>query len=93
MKLSNNYFKLLTDDIRKLWNGLDIPQKFGMLALTIVTVVASTYFLVKSMEPNWAVLYTDLSEPDAVSVVDNLKKNGYAYKIADDKKTILVPAE
>lgn len=90
--MSNNYFKLLTDDIKKLWNGLDIAQKFGMLALTIVTIVVATYFLVKSMEPNWAVLYSDLSEPDAVSVVENLKKNGYAYKIADDKKTILVPA-
>ena len=68
MDLSNNYFKLLTDDIKRLWNGLDLAQKFGMLALTIVTVVAATYFLVKSMEPNWAVLYTDLSEPDAVAV-------------------------
>ena len=92
MDLSNNYFKLLTDDFKKLWGGLDIAQKFGMLALTIVTVVVATFFLVKSMEPNWAVLYTDLSEPDAVAVTENLKKNGYAYKIADDKKTILVPA-
>lgn len=89
----NNYFKLLIDDIRKLWNGLDITQKFGMLALTVITFVAATYFLVKSLEPNWAVLYTDLSEPDAVSVVENLKKSGYAYKIADDKKTILVSAD
>lgn len=93
MDLSNNYFKLLTDDIRKLWNGLDLAQKFGMLALTIVTVVAATYFLVKAMEPNWAVLYTDLSEPDAVAITENLKKNGYAYKIADDRKTVLVPAD
>lgn len=93
MELSNNnYFKLLTDDIKRLWGGLDIAQKFGMLALTVVTVVVATYFLAKSMEPNWAVLYTDLSEPDAVAVTENLKKNGYAYKIADDKKTILVPA-
>lgn len=90
--MSNNYFKLLTDDFKKLWGGLDIAQKFGMLALTVVTVVVATFFLVKSMEPNWAVLYSDLSEPDAVSVTENLKKNGYAYKIADDKKTILVPA-
>ena len=92
MELGNNYFKLLVDDFKKLWDGLDFAQKFGMLALTIVTVIAATYFLAKSMEPNWAVLYTDLSEPDAVSVTENLKKNGYAYKIADDKKTILVPA-
>lgn len=89
----NNYLKLLGEDIKRLWNGLDLPQKFGMLALTIITVVVATYFLVRSMEPNWAVLYTDLSEPDAVAVTDNLKKNGYAYKIADDKKTILVPAD
>lgn len=92
MGLSNNYFNLLTEDFKKLWGGLDLPQKFGMLALTIVTVVVATYFLVKSMEPNWAVLYTDLSEPDAVAVTENLKKNGYAYKIGDDKKTILVNA-
>lgn len=90
--MSNNYFKLLGEDIKKLWNGLDLAQKFGMLALTIVTVVAATYFLVKSMEPDWAVLYTDLSEQDAISVTENLKKSGYRYQIADDKKTIMVPA-
>ena len=44
------------------------------------------------MEPDWAVLYSDLSEPDAIAVTENLKKNGYPYKIADDKKTILVPS-
>jgi len=91
--LSTNYFKLLAGDIKKLWGGLDLAQKFGMLALTVVTVAVAAYFLAKSMEPNWAVLYSDLSEPDAVSVVENLKKNGYPYKIADDKKTILVPAD
>lgn len=89
---ANNYFKLLGEDIKRFWGGLDLAQKFGMLALTIVTIIVATYFLVKSMEPNWAVLYTDLSEPDAVAVTENLKKNGYAYKIADDQKTILVPA-
>lgn len=93
MELSNDYFKLLTDDIKKFWRRLDIAQKFGILALTIVTVVVATYFLAKSMEPNWSVLYSDLSEPDAVAITESLKKNGYAYKIADDNKTILVPAK
>lgn len=93
MDVSNNYFKMLTDDFKKFWGGLDLSQKFGILALTIVSVAVATFFLVKSMEPNWAVLYTDLSEPDAVAVTENLKKNGYPYKIADDQKTILVPAD
>ena len=90
--MSNNYFKLLAGDIQKLWNGLDLPQKFGMVVLIVLTLIVATFFLAKSMEPNWAVLYTDLSEPDAVAVTENFKKNGYAYKIAEDKKTILVPA-
>lgn len=93
MELSNNnYLSLLAGDIKKMWNGLDIAQKFGMIALTVITLVVATYLMVKSMEPNWAVLYSDLSEPDAVAVTENLKKNGYAYKIADDNKTILVAA-
>ncbi|MDD3436284.1 MAG: flagellar basal-body MS-ring/collar protein FliF [Candidatus Gastranaerophilales bacterium] len=92
MASNNNYFKLLSEDIKKFFEGLDLAQKFGILALTIVTVVVATYFLVKAMEPNWAVLYTDLSEPDAVAITESLKKNGYAYKIADDNKTVLVPA-
>lgn len=93
MELSNNYFKMLSDDFKKLWSGLDLAQKFGMIALTVVTLVVAIFFLVKSLEPNWSVLYTDLSEPDAVAITESLKKNGYAYKIADDQKTILVPAE
>jgi flagellar M-ring protein FliF len=92
MDLNNNYFKLLAEDLKKFWGGLDIPQKFGIIALTVITMVVATYFLVKAMEPNWAVLYTDLSEPDAVAITESLKKNGYTYKIADDQKTILVPA-
>lgn len=92
MDLNNNYFKLLSEDLKKFFGGLDLAQKFGIIALTVVTAVIATYFLVKAMEPNWAVLYTDLSEPDAVAVTESLKKNGYAYKIAEDNKTILVPA-
>lgn len=93
MELANtNYFKLLTDDIKKFWNGIDVAQKFGLVALTAVTFVVATFFLIKAMQPNWAVLYTDLSEPDAVAITESLKKNGYTYKIADDQKTILVPA-
>lgn len=93
MELNNNYFKLIMEDFKKFWASLDLAQKFGILALTVVTLVTSTFFLVKAMEPNWAVLYTDLSEPDAVAITDSLKKNGYTYKIADDQKTILVPAK
>ena len=90
--MENNYFNLLASDVKRLWNGLDGAQKFGMLVIVVITLVAATFFLSKAMEPDWAVLYSDLSEPNAISVIEGLKKNGHAYKLSEDKKTILVPS-
>ena len=90
--MENNYFALLANDVKKLWNGLDDGQKLGMLALIVVTIVAATFFLSKAMEPDWVVLYSDLNEVNALTIVENMKKNGYQYKVSEDKKTILVPS-
>ena len=84
--MNNNYFSLLADDIKKMWNMLDGIQKLGMAFLIVATLVASTFFLTKSFEPNWTVLYSDLAETDTLSIVENMKKNGYAYKVSTDKK-------
>lgn len=89
----NNHFGLLLKDLKKLWDTLGIPQKMAILVLIIASFAAISYFIAKSTEPNWGVLYSDLSETDAVAVVENLKKAGYTYKISDDKKSILVPNE
>lgn len=91
--MSNNYFKLFKDDFSRLWKGLDFSKRFGLVALVAVTLVAATYFLMKSTEPNWTTLYADLSEPDAVAITESLKKSGYPYKLSSDKKAILVPVE
>ena len=88
-EMENNYFALLANDVKKLWNGLDGNQKLGMLAMTIV---AATFFLSKAMEPDWVVLYSDLNEVDSISIVEGLKKNGYRYKISEDHKAVLVPS-
>lgn len=90
--MENNYFALLANDMKKLWNGLDGGQKLGMLALIVVTIVAATFFLSKAMEPDWVVLYSDLNEVNAISIVEGMKKNGYRYKVSEDHKTILVPS-
>lgn len=90
--MENNYFALLGNDVKKLWNGLDDGQKLGMLALIVVTIIAATFFLSKAMEPDWVVLYSDLNEVNTLTIVENMKKNGYQYKVSEDKKTILVPS-
>ena len=90
--MENNYFALFANDVKKLWNGLDDGQKLGILALIVITIIAATFFLSKAMEPDWVVLYSDLNEVNALSIVENMKKNGYQYKLSDDRKTVLVPS-
>ena len=49
--MENNYFALLGNDVKKLWNGLDGNQKLGMLALIVVTIAVAAFLLSKAMEP------------------------------------------
>ena len=90
--MGNNYFKMIINDLQRLWGGLDIGQKFGLVTLMGITLVAVTFLVMKSTEPNWAVLYSDLTETDAVSVSESIKKSGYPVKVSKDKKAVLVPA-
>ncbi len=88
-----NSLKPFLDDIKKLWDGLELPQKVGLLALTVITVAAAAYMLAKSFEPEWVVLYSDLPQTDVANIVEAFKKNGQAYKVSEDKKAVLVPAK
>lgn len=90
---TNDHLKLFFGDIKKLWDGLEVPQKFGLITLSLVTIVAATYFLVKSFEPDWAVLYNDLPESDVANIAESFKKSGQAYKVSEDKKAIMVPSK
>lgn len=86
----NEHVKLLIEDIKKLWQKLDINQKFSVAALLVATIVIGVFFIFKATEPNWTVLYSDLSKEDVASISESLKKSGYAYKLSEDKTAILV---
>ena len=86
----NEHVKLLIEDIKKLWLKLDINQKFSIAALLVALFVVGVFFIFKATEPNWTVLYSELSKQDVKAITESLKKSGYAYKLSDDKTTILV---
>lgn len=86
----NEHVKLLIEDIKKLWFKLDINQKFSIGALLVAMLVVGIFFIFKATEPNWTVLYSDLSKQDVKAITESLKKSGYGYKLSDDKTTILV---
>lgn len=86
----NEHIKLVIADIKKLWEKLDINQKFSIAAIVLATIVCGVFFIAKATEPNWTVLYSDLSKEDVAAISESLKKSGHAYKLSDDKTAILV---
>ncbi len=86
----NEHVKLLIEDIKRLWLKLDINQKFSIAALLVAMFVVGIFFIVKATEPNWTVLYSDLSKEDVAAITESFKKSGHAYKLSEDKTAILV---
>lgn len=86
----NEHLKAMALDIKKIWDKFDINQKFLIGALMVVAMVVCVYFIFRATEPNWSVLYSDLSRDDVAAISESLKKSGYAFKLSDDKSAILV---
>ena len=82
---------VILNDIKKLWGGLEFMQKLVIMLLLVASIFAVSFIAIKSMEPEWGVLYSDLSDTDANAVIESLKKSGYPFKLSDDRKTVLVP--
>ena len=91
--MEQNYLKLFFNDMKKLWGNFGTPQKIGIILLSLVTIIVATIFLIKSAEPNWTVLYSDLTEQDTAAITQSLRKSGYTFKLSQDRTAILVPAE
>ena len=86
----NEQLKAMAADIKKIWDKFDLNQKCIIAALLVVAMVVCIYFIFKATEPNWSVLYSDLSRDDVAAISESLKKSGYAFKLSDDKSAILV---
>lgn len=86
----NEHLKAMALDIKRIWDKFDLNQKFVIAALLVIAVVVCVYFIFKATEPNWSVLYSDLSRDDVAAISESLKKSGYAFKLSEDKSAILV---
>ena len=86
----NEHLKAMALDIKKIWDKFDLYQKFIIAALLVVAMVVCLYFIFKATEPDWTVLYSELSRDDVAAITESLKKSGYAFKLSEDKSAILV---
>lgn len=64
------------------------------MTVGLASLMASVFVMLLWLKrPQYQVLYSHLASEDVGAVVDKLKEQRVAYRLADDGETILVPAE
>ena len=83
----------LVSNIRDFWTRLTINQKVLIGGAALLVVIAVIVLARGSRQPEYEVLYSELSEKDAADVVAKLDEFKVPYELSDNGTTILVNKE
>jgi flagellar M-ring protein FliF len=79
--------------IQTLWNRLQPGARLRLAAGVLLIMSLGTWAAIVALRPQYEVLFARLSDADAASIVDQLKRQKLPYRLADNGATIEVPAE
>jgi len=83
-----NGFQVLVARIRE-W---PTSRKLALLAVTLISVGLFAFIIIQARTADYQLLYANLDEGDAASIVEWLKGNNTPYKLTNNGKNIRVPA-
>lgn len=80
----------ILERIKTTWAGLStlIKRVIVLGTISVLIVLGVSFYLMNKV--NYGVLFADLSEADAGSIVSDLKSKGIDYKLQDGGKTVLI---
>lgn len=79
--------------ITGMWNALGSGGRIGLAVGGLVIGCMIVAGAIWSMQPDYRVLFSNLSEIDAAAIVTELKRTKTVYRLADGGMTIRVPAD
>jgi flagellar M-ring protein FliF len=88
-----DFFRRLTAQLRQLWLGMSFGRRTTfvlLIAILIASVAGVGYW---ASQPDYRVLYSDLSVEDAGAVTAKLQSQNVQFRLTSGGTTILVPAE
>ncbi|GAB6098899.1 flagellar basal-body MS-ring/collar protein FliF [Halanaerocella petrolearia] len=86
-------FAELKEQFLKLWTGLDKKTKIIIGASIIATIIAIFILVNWASQPEYKVLFNNLSNKDAGVIVEKLKEKQVSYKLENKGSVILVPSQ
>ena len=82
-----------SNGITGTWSGLGPGGRIGLATGGLVIALIIVAGAIWSMQPDYRVLFSNLSETDAAAIVTELKRTKTVYRLADGGTTIRVPAD
>ncbi len=79
--------------VQSWWQGLARWQQIAAVGLGVGSLALLLYLTVMTQTPEYAVVYSGLSEQDAAAVVEALKKSNVPYQIDRNGSVIRVPTQ
>lgn len=81
----------LPQQARKQWAQLKTATRVGLASAVGATILGLVLFLSSSSKPDYAPLYTGLSQEDAAAVLDKLRELHVPFQISSGGEMIEVP--
>lgn len=69
-----------------------MPRKLALLAVIMISVALFAFIIIQARTADYQLLYANLDEGDAASIVEWLKGNNTPYQLTNNGKNIRVPA-
>ncbi len=85
------FFRQFTKQASSIFGKLDPKQKLVIFLVSVISIVVIIYIMAWTGERQWAVLYSNLQQQDAQSIVAHLKDQDVVYKLESEGTAILVP--
>ena len=79
--------------ITGMWSGLGTSGRVGLIVGGLVIGIMVIAGAIWSMQPDYRLLFSNLTETDAAAIVTELKRTKTLYRLSDGGTTIRVPAD
>ncbi len=83
----------LPQQLAAFWRGLSGAQRFAFASIMLMTLGAGALLVNVASEPDYAVLYAELSPGDAAAIVDELSTAQVPFKLTHAGTTVQVPVQ
>jgi flagellar M-ring protein FliF len=77
--------------LKNAWGRLTSLQRAGIIGAGVVALALAFYAVILAQQPDYATLFSGLSDQDAADVVDQLKSLKIPYQLAQNGSAIQVP--